>query len=363
MRFLIAAAAIVAAAGRAEEHEDPGIPGPLNYLPPYTYVVHPFDNPMAPTPTPLEDVGRAADVASIRSKASASDARSSASEMTTRMDAEKASESALAAQLAAMNVAGETHDVKGAVTESAKQKDMADYAAKVAKQADWVGQQYAKMAIKKAGVMGTDMTEKALAHTYKEFQVWKLKVLHDPIREAKQAGAKAAWPFEHALQTTEKRVADMEQRAGHLSAQANMLRNEATGAAGGAVQKQAGGDLAGAAADMMAAHEMVNQATQFNAQALKLNVAANDLMEHLGAFVGAGQGAAQAATHRYAPAVFDPPGKPAAGYAPPPPPFPDEQSHLKTLLKWPALVQRDSRRRPNEAPALRSHSLAAASTK
>merc|ERR1719310_1946130 len=97
-----------------------------------------------------------------------------------------------------------------------------------------------------------------------------MKVIHDPVKEATKAGMKAALPYEKALQTIEKRVSDYETRATGLSNQARTLRTVATGMAGASVKLQAGGALKAAEDNMMNAHIMMNQATQFEAQGLRL---------------------------------------------------------------------------------------------
>merc|ERR1719379_621153 len=75
----------------------------------------------------------------------------------------------------------------------------------------------------------------------------------------------------------------------------------------------------------MDAHQMMSQAADFDTQVLKLNLNAGALGLLLPAYVGAAQGAAQAATHRYAPAMFSPPGVGVGlGAIMGPPPLPAE---------------------------------------
>merc|ERR1719504_427348 len=125
----------------------------------------------------------------------------------------------------------------------------------------------AKAGLKQAEASATahirQTVEDELTNVYMGLQDWKMKVLHDPTKEATKAGMKAALPYERALQTLEKRVSDYETRATGLSNQARSLRTIAKGVADGAVAKQAGGALKAARDDMMNAHTMMNQAAQF----------------------------------------------------------------------------------------------------
>jgi hypothetical protein len=160
--------------------------------------------------------------------------------------------------------------------------------------------------------------DQELSHLYMGLQEWKMQVLHDPMKEATKAGMKAALPYEKALQTIEKRVADYEQRATGLSNQARSLRTAAAGLANTAVEKQAGGALQQAQQDMMNAHIMMNQATAFDAQGLRLIKEANVWNVQIPTYVSAASGAAHQKTWEFAKKLYAPP--PISYGLPPPTP-------------------------------------------
>merc|ERR1740130_2021908 len=168
----------------------------------------------------------------------------------------------------------------------------------------------AKAGLKQAEASATShvrqTVEDELTNVYMGLQDWKMKVLHDPTKEATKAGMKAALPYEKALQTIEKRVSDYESRATGLSNQARGLRTIASGLAAAAVKKQGGGALKAAQEDMMNAHIMMNQATQFEAQGLGLIKTAQIWNVQIPTYVGAAAGAAHQKTWQYAKKLFAP---------------------------------------------------------
>jgi len=274
-------------------------------------------NPVAP-PTPLERLGRQTQVASIRAFASASDARSAADEMDARLAAEASARSRRATEVGVAEVAQRTMTIRGAALEAAKEE--AGTARATARAARALAA--AKAGVKKAEASATQHIRKAveddLANVYMGLQDWKMKVLHDPVKEATVAGMKAALPYEKALQTIEKRVSDFESRAVGLSNQARGLRTVAKGLADGAVAKQAGGALKAASDDMMNAHTMMGQAAQFEAQGLRLMKDAQVWNVQIPTYVGAAAGAAHQKTWMYAKHLYAPP--PVSGAPPPPTP-------------------------------------------
>lgn len=265
--------------------------------------VLPFPQP----PTPLERLGRQTQVAATRASASASDARSAADEMGARLDAEASARSRRAAEVEASKIAMKTLTIKGAALEAAKVQVGAQNAAAAAAQTLANAKVGAKQAIAGAATFVTEKVDDELAHVFMDLQDWKMKVTHNPMKEATKAGMKAALPYERALQTIEKRVSDFETRATGLSNQARSLRTVAVGLADGAVKKQAGGALKAAQDDMMNAHTMINQAAQFEAQGLKLIAEAQKWNVQIPSYVGAAAGAAHQKTWQYAKKLYAPP--------------------------------------------------------
>jgi len=257
-------------------------------------------------PTPLERLGRETQVAAIRAQASASDARSAADEFEARLNAEASARSKRQANVVASEITMNTMTIKGAAIEAQKRQAATAYA---------TGQAMSTLAAAQAGMASakalaashvTQEVNDALNNLYMGLQEWKMKVLHDPTKEATKAGMKAALPYEKALQTIEKRVSDYESRATGLSNQARGLRTIASGLAAAAVKKQGGGALKAAQEDMMNAHIMMNQATQFEAQGLGLIKSAQIWNVQIPTYVGAAAGAAHQKTWQYAKKLFAP---------------------------------------------------------
>mmetsp|Transcript_28412 Transcript_28412/g.45091 ORF Transcript_28412/g.45091 Transcript_28412/m.45091 type:complete len:312 (-) Transcript_28412:19-954(-) len=269
-------------------------------------------------PTPLERLGRETQIASNRALASASDALSASAETYARLDAEASAEARRAAMLDNGELAVNTLSIKGAAVESQRAKASAENAAAQARAALVAAQAGAQAAKAQAATDVRAIVDGELSKLYMDLQDWKMKVLHDPMKEATKAGMKAALPYEKALQTIEKRVADFEQRATGLSNQARSLRTVAAGMADAAVEKQAGGALLAAQQDMMNAHTMMNQATAFEAQGLRLIKEANVWNIQIPTYVSAASGAAHQKTWQYAKKLYAPP--PISYGLPPPTP-------------------------------------------
>lgn len=267
-------------------------------------------------PTPLERLGRETHVASIRALAAASDAHSAATETYARLDAEASADSRRVAMIHDSEVALNTLSIKGAAVESQKAKAGAENAASESRTVLAAARAAAAAAPGQATTYVRSTVNGELSKLYLDLQDWKMKVLHDPMKEATKAGMKAALPYEKALQTIEKRVADFEQRATGLSNQARSLRTVAAGLADAAVAKQAGGALKAASQDMMNAHTMMNQATAFEAQGLRLIKEANVWNIQIPTYVSAASGAAHQKTWEYAKKLYAPP--PVSFGLPPP---------------------------------------------
>merc|ERR1740117_2470031 len=196
--------------------------------------------------------------------------------------------------------------IKGAAAEAQKAQTMTAAATLRAQAAMANALAGAKKAEALAASHVTEQVNGELVNIYMGLQDWKMKVIHDPAKEATKAGMKAALPYEKALQTIEKRVSDYESRATGLSNQARGLRTIASGLAAAAVKKQGGGALKAAQEDMMNAHIMMNQATQFEAQGLGLIKTAQIWNVQIPTYVGAAAGAAHQKTWQYAKKLFAP---------------------------------------------------------
>jgi hypothetical protein len=270
----------------------------------------PFDSPSS-----LEKLGRQTQVASIRAAAASSDARSAANEMDARLDTQASAHSKNAAKVVASEIAVRSLSIKGAAIQA--QKEEAGTVA--ATQQTFNALDAAKAGIEAAEASAaahvTKEVDKDLASTYMGLQDWKMKLLHDPVKEASKAGMKAALPYEKALQTIEKRVSDYETRAIALSNQARTLRTAATGMAGASVKLQAGGALKAAEDNMMNAHIMMNQATQFEAQGLRLLKDAHIWNVQIPTYAGAATDAAHQKTRQYVKRFYAP-----TPFSPGPPP-------------------------------------------
>merc|ERR1719198_2126924 len=238
--------------------------------------------------------------------------------MEARLAAEASARSRRVSQVAASKIAQRTMTIRGAALEAAKEQAGTAAASAQAARA---------LAAAKAGVKKAEDTavkhirkivEDDLTSVYMGLQDWKMKVMHDPVKEATVAGMKAALPYERALQTIEKRVSDYETRAEGLSNQARTLRTVAKAMADGAVAKQAGGALKAASKDMMNAHIMMGQAAQFEAQGLRLMKDAQLWNPLIPVYTGAAAAASHQKTWQYAKNLYAPP--PLAGGPPPPTP-------------------------------------------
>lgn len=206
--------------------------------------------------------------------------------------------------------------IKGAAAEAQKSQTMTAAATVRAQAAMANALAGAKQAEASAATHVSQDVDGELSNIYMGLQEWKMKVLHDPVKEATKAGMKAALPYEKALQTIEKRVSDFEARSTGLSNQARSLRTVAVGLADGAVAKQAGGAGKAASQDMMNAHTMMAQAAQFEAQGLRLMKDAQIWNAQIPTYVGAASGAAHQKTWEYAKHLYAPP---PISYGLPPP--------------------------------------------
>merc|ERR1740129_624249 len=70
--------------------------------------------------------------------------------------------------------------------------------------------------------------DRELRPLYLRFEEWRAKVLHDPVREGGSAAARAAAPYEHALQQAEARASQDVRSAVLLRRQARALRLRAS---------------------------------------------------------------------------------------------------------------------------------------
>jgi len=254
------------------------------------------------------------------SRTAASDARAVSSEVMARLAADEAEGSQMESKANRDNTENRERFFVGAVEEGKKQQKLAAQAVTAAKEAFQAGKIWQKDAVKKAAAWAEKETQDQLAKTFKGLQDWKYSVLHDPVSEAAKAAQKAAAPYENAMRTLEKRIAEMSQRAVGLQSQAYALQREAQGAAGTGVAQQAAKQFDAAKTSMMDAHQLMAQAAIFGEQATKIQLAIEPLTVPLPAYSAAAQAAAASAAHRYNKAGYAPPPVSAKAFNPPPPP-------------------------------------------
>lgn len=274
------------------------------------------DSSTTSEPTPLESLAREAQDAASQAAASASDARAGANEVKARLDAEASDDAAKVAEAAAISTMNARYLIQGALTESQRQQASAAQAAADAKAAISAGTLGVEQAAAAAAVNVSRSIEEKLAPVYKGLQEWKMKVLHDPAKEAAIAGMNAAKPYEDKLRLIERHAGEYEQRAVSLSNQARALRTGAVGLANAAQSKQASGALTAAQQDMMNAHQMMGQATAFETQGLRLMDDAKLINAQIPVYAKAAQLASQKASHKYAKHIYAP--APFAPFAMPP---------------------------------------------
>lgn len=267
-------------------------------------------------PTRLESMGRRVNVNADVAQAAASDATSVAQEVYARLDADAAEEAADTAAAAAQETITARKNLEAAVYTATNASVGAMKAAQQSERSYQLGALYVShVGGTVAGMVSGEVAQQT-ALVYKKLQDWKMAVLHDPVREGRAAGLRAAQPFERALQVTERRAGAYAQRATALSNEARSLRARAVGLSNSAVGQQASGDVFSAAANMKAAHQMAAQAAQFDAQGSRLQRVAKDLAARVPAYTAAAGQAAQDAMHRYAPDVFAPPAVASAAMPP-----------------------------------------------
>lgn len=276
--------------------------------------------------------GKAADTSGY-ARTAASDARAVSSEVMTRLAADEAEGSQFESQANKDNTQNRERFFVGAVEEGKKQQKLAAEAVTAAKEAFQAGKIWQKDAVKKAAKWAEQAVQDQLASTFKGLVDWKYSVLHDPASEAAKAAQKAAAPYENAMRTLEKRIAEMNQRAMGLQSQAYALQREAQGAAGTGVAQQAAKQFDAAKQSMMDAHQLMAQAAIFGDQATKMQLAIEPLEVPLPAYSAAAQAAAASAAHRYNKGGYAPPPVSAKAFNPPPPPVPllQRQSEVHSI--------------------------------
>jgi hypothetical protein len=272
-------------------------------------------------------------------RTAASDARAVSSEVMTRLAADEAEGSQFESRANGQTTQNREIFFRNALVEGQKQQRLAAEAVIAAKEAFQAGKIWQTAAVKKAAEWADKAIQDQLAPTFKGLVDWKYTVLHDPASEAAKAAQKAAAPYENAMRTLEKRIAEMNQRAMGLQSQAYALQREAQGAAGTAVAQQAAKQFDAAKQSMMDAHQLMSQAAIFGEQATKMQLAIEPLEVPLPAYSAAAQAAAASAAHRYnkpgreAPLVskggYAPPPVSAKAFNPPPPPIPPPPEFLQ----------------------------------
>jgi len=273
-----------------------------------------------PPDSPMDDVTYDVNRASARAQTSGSDARAVAAEVAGGM----AAEDAIASENQAERLAKENEHnepfLAGTVTESDSQKVAAGKAKAATAETVEAAKLMQSEAVKDASAWAAKETDVKLADVYKGLMDWKYEVLHDPVSEAKIAAQKAGAPYEKAMLTMERRINEYQQRATDLQNQAYGLQGAAVAVAKGAVAQQGGGALAAAAANMKTAHHFMIQAASLGAQAMKVQLEAQNMqINFIPAYQGAQMMAAAAAAHRYNPSGYAPPPVAPTAFTPPGP--------------------------------------------
>jgi len=245
---------------------------------------------------PLETMGRSAGVAAWRAVATASDASSAAAEVSARISAAVANEAASAAEEAADMAEIRRGELGRAVDDTRRAQAGAVAAAAAAERAYRMGEAAARDAERVAAGDARRDIERRLAPLYRDLQEWKMAVLHDPEREGKAAGVKAAQPFEDAMKTAQAEAGEYGRRAAALGDRAWRLRNRAAAM----VRHEGGKALSDPTVRPPAsavARNMLAQAEHYELRARKLREDAKALLDRVPKYAAAAQYAAQDALY------------------------------------------------------------------
>lgn len=243
----------------------------------------------------------------LRAQASASDARSVASETQARSSMEGTVVSDFTSKALAARTALQQPWLEGAVKEASKQQNLATAGANGADNAYNSVVIMQNEAISNAAAYASATVSDRLSDTYMGLQEWKMAVLHDPIMEAKRASQKAVAPYRKKLNELHNKILNYQDRAKALQSQGMSLQGAAAATANFAVGLQGAAVLGPAAANMEAAHHMIYQAGTFLTNAAKLSMQASLASLAWGDLQQATTQELAKVAHRYAPDLVAPP--------------------------------------------------------
>jgi len=243
----------------------------------------------------------------LRAMASASDARSVASETQGRASQEATLVSDYTAKALAERTARQLPFLEDATTEAAKQQLLAADGAVGAAQAFRSTELMQGEAVSNAAAYASATVADRLTDTYMGFQEWKMAVLHDPMMESKRAAQKAVAPFRKKLNFLHNKIINYQDRAKDLQNQGFALQSAGAATAKFAVGLQGAGVIGPAAANMEAAHHMIYQAGVFMTNSAKVNFQAQMASLAWGDLQKATTQVMAETAHRYAPSLVAPP--------------------------------------------------------
>jgi hypothetical protein len=277
--------------------------------------------------TPLETLGRGAEVAAKRARAFAADAASAATEVGISQSATAADASAQEAQKSASETETARDDLGRALDSVRRNMRGATTAAKAAAMAFRRASAFAGQAeVSAAADARRDFNKDVGAVVGRSLPDWKFAVLFHPLKEARAAGARMALPFEQAATSSEAQAARLDQQAAIMTDRAKALRAQAAVMKrhpGGAASPKNISDFMLEAEATMDAGEMILSAQELEQQAGGLQAQSAVLRSGIPGFEEAAQNVAQHTMHRLAGTVYGPP---PMGWQAKVPPLPVEKA-------------------------------------
>lgn len=291
----------------------------------------PPDNALLVPATPLETLGRGAEVAAKRARAFAADAGAASMEAGISQSATMADASAEDAQRFAIETETARNDLGRALDSVRRNMRGATTAAKAAAAAIRRASSYAIQAeVQAAADARRDVNKELGTVVGRSLQDWKLAVLFHPLKEARAAGARMALPYEQAATDSLGEAAQLEQQATAMLDRAKGLRAQATVMKrhpGGAASPLNVSNYMLEAEATMDAGEMILSAQELEAKAGGLQAQSAILRSGIPKFEEAAQNVAQHTMHRLAGAVYGPP---PLGWQAKIPPLPPQKSNIGT---------------------------------
>lgn len=286
--------------------------------------------------TPLETLGRGAEVAAKRARAFAADASAAATEVAIKQSTDLGVEAAEAAQKSATATETARKDLGRALDSVRRNMRGAGTAAAAAAVAFKRASDFAVGAEVQASANGRkDFNKEVGSVVSRSLQDWKVAVLFNPLKEARVAGAKMARPYEEATTDSLAQAARLEQQATALMDRAAGLRAEAVIAKrypGGAASPLNVSNYMLEAEATMDAGEMILSAQALESKAGGLKASAGVLRGGIPGFEDAALNVAQSTMNRLAGSVYGPP---PMGWQASVPPLPPKKANFeKPQPQW-----------------------------